>query len=36
MPSDSGLTKRGLASAKVLTEDETAERVRTFIGEAEK
>ena len=28
----SALTKRGLASAKVITEDETAERVRTFIG----
>lgn len=28
----SGLTKRGLANAKVLTEDETAKRVETFLG----
>lgn len=30
----SGLTKRGLAGGKVLTEQETAERVSTFIGDA--
>lgn len=28
----SGLTKRGLINAKVLSEDEIAERVHTFLG----